>query len=183
MGLFWVISAGLYSAHSWTQLHRNNLAISKILNQNLRVGNDERISDVELVSVEGGVVVGHYGLGLVGSACSIANRLVIGMLGIVHEFPLCLRLLSMVRLIYHFDSLRALQRSIAHIVIFKPLLRHFLCLSLLFQRLRECDSLFEIIQRRVYIDGSIVHGFQLSLTGVLDRLIIHACVLPRLLPI
>ena len=106
------------------------------------------------------------------------------MLSIVNKFPLSLRLLRMMRLTDHFDSLLALNRSIADIVIFKSILRHFLSLGLLFQSLCESYSRFKIIQRRVYVHGSmIIDSFQLRLTVVLDRLIIDACVLPRLLPI
>ena len=183
MRLLWVISAGLYSAHILTQLYRNNLPISKILNQNLWVGNDERISNVELVSLKIGVIVGHYRLCFIWSDWCIVNGLVIGVLSIVGVFSLCLLL----RLIDHFDSLLLpLDRSVADIVTFKPLLRLSLCLWFLFHRLCHGDSLFEIIQRRVNIYGSIiciVDSFQLRLTVVLDRLIIHTCVLPRLLPI
>lgn len=107
------------------------------------------------------------------------------MLSTVDKLPLRLSLLPMVRLVYHFDSLLlTLHRSCAHVVAFKPLLRHFLCLRiLLFQRLSQSYGLFEIVQRRIDINRGIVDSLQLRFTIVLNCLVIDTRVLPCLLSI
>lgn len=106
----------------------------------------------------------------------------IRMFGVVYEFAFGLRLLSMMWLIYHFNSLlRTLYRPGAYIVILESLLG-LLLLALLLQRLCQSHGLFEIVDGRV-VNRSIIRSFQLGLTVVLDRLVINARVLPSLLSI